>query len=78
MAFSLSSAGHYLVFDSSDLSVERKVQFRIYSLKRFQTDVVVRIYSSCNCIFFGLAVLSEGDDVWWFKSVQTAVASMDL
>ena len=41
--FSLSSAGHYLVFDSSDLSIERKELFCIYRLKRFQTDVAVGI-----------------------------------
>ena len=35
VAYSLSSAGHYLVFDSSDLSIERKELFCIYRLKRF-------------------------------------------
>lgn len=40
---SLSSVGQYLVFGSSDLSVERKTQFRINCLKLFQPDVAVRI-----------------------------------
>ena len=51
MAFSLSSAGQYLVFDSSDLSFERKTLFRFYRLKRFQTDVVVRICPKSRCIY---------------------------
>ena len=71
MAFSLSSAGHYLVFDSSDLSIERKEQSCICRLLRFQTDVVVRIYPSRNCIFFGLSLLSAREDVWRFESVHS-------
>ena len=51
MAFSLSSAGQYSVFDSSDLSIERKELFCIYRLKRFQADVVVQIYPKCLCIY---------------------------
>ena len=43
MAFSLSSAAQYLVFDSSDLSNERNELFRIYCLQHFHTDVVVQI-----------------------------------
>ena len=78
VAISLSSVGQYLVFGSSDLSVERNEFIRIYCLKRILTDVMVRIYPKGICIFFGLSLLSAGDRVWWVKSVQNTVASMDL
>ena len=40
-----------MVFDSSDLSIERKELFCIYRLRRFQADVVVQIYPKCLCIY---------------------------
>ena len=52
VAFSLSSAGQYLVFDSSDLSIETMELFCIYVIHCFWSDVVVRIYPNWNCIFF--------------------------
>ena len=49
-AFSLSSAGQYLVFDSSDLSIETIELFCIYVFHCFWIDVVVRIYPRiCFC-----------------------------
>ena len=62
--FSLSSVGHYLVFDSSDLSMERKELFCIYRLKRFQVDVVVRIYPNRKSIYFGFTLGSTSGVVW--------------
>ena len=49
VAFSLSSAGQYLVFGSSDLSIETIELFRIYVLYCFWSDVVVRIYPQFWC-----------------------------
>ena len=50
-AFSLSSAGQYLVFDSSDLSIETMELFCIYVLHCFWIDVVVQICPKCLCIY---------------------------
>ena len=64
VAFSLSSAGQYLVFDSSDLSNERNELFRIYCLQHFHTDVVVQIYPNGKSIVFGLTLLLADGVVW--------------
>ena len=63
-AFSLASAGQYLVFDSSDLSVETLELFCINGWRCFGSDVVVRIYPTLKSIFFGLSLLSAEDGVW--------------
>ena len=62
--YSLSSPGQYLVFDSSDLSVETLELFCINGLMCFGSDVVVRIYPTLKSIFFGLSLLSAEDRVW--------------
>ena len=51
VAFSLSSSGQYLVFDSSDLSIETMELFCIYVLHCFWIDVVVQICPKCLCIY---------------------------
>lgn len=51
VAFSLSSAGQYLVFDSSDLSIETMELFCICVLHCFWSDVVVRICPKRLCIY---------------------------